>query len=247
MKAAGRAEPWGRARRRRGAQLASGAARPWRRKVSPAPRDERRSLCHGRAPQPRPRSGRLRRGGAHRGAGARGRGATARCARRRECPLLCPSNFLGGATRGDVTASAPYTGDNLEASRLCHRSVRDESGARSVGEMGLPQMQALAPYPRSGSHGFTAGHSHSAGNLSAAEPPPRGWCSARDTAFSCRGGRVTVVTPPPLPSATCGLCKPREGTGAADPQSLNSADQSGDPFSAARLAPARRQPCRDTD
>ncbi|MEJ1272354.1 rhomboid like 3 [Cricetulus griseus] len=44
------------------------------------------------------------------------------------------------------------------------------------------------------------------------EPPPRRWCSARDTAFSCRDGRVIVVTPPPLPSATCGLCKPEEGT-----------------------------------
>lgn len=80
-----------------------------------------------------------------------------------------------------------------------------------MGSAGIP--------PRSGSHGFTAGHSpgHCAGNLSAAEPPPRGWCSARDTAFSCRGGRVTVVTPPPLLSATCVLCKPGEGTGAADP------------------------------
>lgn len=147
MRAAGRAEPWGRARRRRGAQLAPGAARPRRRKVSPAPRDERRSLGHGRAPQPRPRSGRLRRGGTHRGAGTRGRRASALRARRCECPLLCPSNFLGGATRGDAIASAYYPGDNLEASRLCHRSVGDESGAPSVGEMGFPQMQARAPHP----------------------------------------------------------------------------------------------------
>lgn len=181
MRAAGRAEPWGRARRRRGAQLASGAARPWRRKVSPAPRDERRSLCHGRAPQPRPRSGRLRRGGAHRGAGARGRGATARRARRRECPLLCPSNFLGGATRGDVTASAPYTGDNLEASRLCHQSVRDESGARSVGEMGLPQMQALAPYP--------------------AQVPT---ASLRDTAPATAPGTCRLLSPLPAAGAVPG-------------------------------------------
>lgn len=157
MRAAGRAEPWGRARRRRGAQLAPGAARPRRRKVSPAPRDERRSLGHGRAPQPRPRSGRLRRGGAHRGAGARGRRATARRARRRECPLLCPSNFLGGATRGDATASAPYPGDNLEASRLCHRSVRDGGGEHR--RDGSPPNASARTPPRSGSRGFTAGHS----------------------------------------------------------------------------------------
>lgn len=100
-------------------------------------------------------------------------------------------------------------------------------GGASIGEMGLPQMQARAPHlarvPAASLRDTAPGHC--AGNLSAAEPPPRGWCSARDTAFSCRGGRVTVVTPPPLPSATCGLCKPGEGTGAADAQSLNSADR----------------------
>lgn len=44
-----------------------------------------------------------------------------------------------------------------------------------------------------------------AADLSPPEPPPRRWCSAGDTAFSRRGGRVTAVTPPPLTPATCGL------------------------------------------
>lgn len=54
------------------------------------------ALRHGRAPQPRPRSGRLRRGGAHRGAGTRGRRAAGGGAGGRECPLPRPGKLSGG-------------------------------------------------------------------------------------------------------------------------------------------------------
>lgn len=96
-------------------------------------------------------------------------------------PSCAPQTFWGGATRGDVTASAPYTGDNLEASRLCHQSVRDESGARSVGEMGLPQMQALAPYP--------------------AQVPT---ASLRDTAPATAPGTCRLLSPLPAAGAVPG-------------------------------------------
>lgn len=101
--------PWGRARaagparRRRGAHQVPGAARPPRRKVSPARRHEPRGgrrpwtpLRHGRAPQSGPRSGRLRRGGAHRGAGTRGRRAAGGGAGGRECRFPRPGKLSGG-------------------------------------------------------------------------------------------------------------------------------------------------------
>lgn len=85
------------------------------------------------------------------------------------------------------------------------------------GGTGLPKS---ATPPPSGSRGFPAGRSprRCAGDRRPPGPLPRGWCSARDAAFSRRGGRVTAVTPPPLPLATCGFSGPGKGRAPQGPQ-----------------------------
>lgn len=90
------------------------------------------------------------------------------------------------------------------------------------GGTGLPE--TCERHPLSGSRGFPAGRSRGrcAADASAAGAPcPRGWCSARDTAFSRRGGRVTAVTPLPSHSRPAG--SPRPGKEPAPQSPRNSA------------------------
>lgn len=117
-----------------------------------------------------------------------------------------------------------------------HPGLAGSPRAGGGGGTGLPQTRAR--HPPLGLRGFPAGRSPAAalGTGRPREPPPRGWCSARDTAFSRRGGGVTAVTPPPLPLATCGLSEPGEGAGAAESPEPGSADRPGDPLLRFRIS-----------
>lgn len=122
-------------------------------------------------------------------------------------PSPAPANFLGGGGRG---------GDRCP--RLAPRGVtgrfQGDAGAPRIGRVPAGwrgRREPVSPkraraIPCSGSRGFPAERSarRCAGDPPATKPPPRGWFSARDTAFSRRGGRVTAVAPLPSHSRPAG-------------------------------------------
>lgn len=140
---------------------------------------------------------------------------------RKSCPRLPLAGQLGGFK---VTRERPGLAG----------SPRTGGG----GGTGLPQTRA-PPLSRAPAASLRdAAPAAALGACLPPEPPLRGWCSARDTAFSRRGGRVTAVTPLPTQSRPAGSLSP--GKERAPQSSRNPAAQTdlATPFFAPGLAPA---------
>eukprot|EP00069_Balaena_mysticetus_P014766 bmy_08850T0 len=107
------------------------------------------------------------------------------------------ANFLGGS-RGRAAPGSPPAGP-LGGFRVTRESpgLAGSPRAREGGGTGLPETRAPPPAwaPRASLR--NAAPAAVLGTRRPPEPPPRGWCSAWDTAFSRRGGSVTAVAPSP--------------------------------------------------